>query len=175
MTREGFKRGQKWAACALLALFISPTVGLADEFRPALLEITEREDGWVDVTWKVPVRADRVLALTPILPEFLEPLGAGSGRRVPGAWVEYSSYRTAGHALTGATLRIDACTACPSLRATGWYASGYRMGLSIRRYCAAVLPPLPFPSRRPGSNWLSRTGAWGPFIFSKVSITCCFC
>jgi hypothetical protein len=114
MTRGGFKRGQKWAACALLALFISPTVGLADEFRPALLEITEREDGWVDVTWKVPVRADRVLALTPILPEFLEPLGAGSGRRVPGAWVEYSSYRTAGHALTGATLRIDGLAAVPT-------------------------------------------------------------
>jgi hypothetical protein len=129
---------------------------LADEFRPALLEITEREDGWVDVTWKVPVRADRVLALTPILPEFLEPLGAGSGRRVPGAWVEYSSYRTAGHALTGATLRIDGLAAVPT-------------DVLVRvRF-------LPFPSRRPGSNWLSRTGAWGPFIFSKVSITCCFC
>ncbi len=114
MTRGGFKRRHEWAACALLALIISPTVVLADEFRPALLEITEREGGWVDVTWKVPVRADRALALTPILPEFLEPLGAGSGRRVPGAWVEYSSYRTAGRALTGATLRIDGLAAVPT-------------------------------------------------------------
>ena len=114
MMRSGLKRRHKWSAWALLLLFISPIVVLADEFRPALLEITEREGGWVDVTWKVPVRADRLPALTPILPEFLEPLGAGSGRRVPGAWVEYNSYRTAGHALTGATLRIDGLAAVPT-------------------------------------------------------------
>jgi len=111
---SGIKRRPEWVACALLVLLTSPIVVLADEFRPALLEVIERESGWVDVTWKVPMVGDRVLALTPILPEFFEPLGTGSGRRVPGAWVQYSSYRTAGHALTGATLRIDGLAGVPT-------------------------------------------------------------
>jgi len=110
---SGIKRRYKFVACALLVLLTCPICVCADEFRPALLEITEREGGWVDVTWKVPMLGDGVLALTPILPEFLEPLSAGSGRRVPGAWVEYSSYR-AGRALTGATLRIDGLAAVPT-------------------------------------------------------------
>ena len=107
MMHSAIKRRPEWVACALLVLFTSPIVVSADEFRPALLEVIERESGWVDVTWKVPMVGNRVLALTPILPEFFEPLGAGSGRRVPGAWVQYSSYRTEGRAMTGATLRID--------------------------------------------------------------------
>ena len=38
--------------CCFLLL---ASLGLvADEFRPALLEVAEREGGWVDVTWKVP-------------------------------------------------------------------------------------------------------------------------
>ncbi|NOY00952.1 MAG: hypothetical protein GXP30_14680, partial [Verrucomicrobia bacterium] len=44
----------------------------ADEFRPALLEIIERDGGWVDVTWKVPMRSNKVLAVKPVLPDFLE-------------------------------------------------------------------------------------------------------
>ncbi len=98
----------------LIILAIFPSASFADEFSPALLEISEREGGWVDVTWKVPIRGNRAVALTPILPEFLEPLGTGTGRQVPGAWVEYSSYRTAGHALTGATLRIGGLGAVPT-------------------------------------------------------------
>jgi len=102
------------AAWALLALLVCPFVLFADEFRPALLEVTEREGGWVDVTWKVPMRGGKALALTPILPEFLEPLGGGSGRRVPGAWVEYQSYRSGQQPLTGATLRIEGLPAVPT-------------------------------------------------------------
>jgi hypothetical protein len=52
--------------------------------------------------------------LTPILPEFLEPLGAGSSRQVPGAWVEFRSYRSGAHALTGTTLAIDGLAAVPT-------------------------------------------------------------
>ena len=89
----------------LLALY--PFTVAADEVRPALLELTEHAGGGVDVTWKVPMRGDRTLALQPALPEFLETTAPPAGRPVAGAWVEYSSYRTGGRPLTGATLSID--------------------------------------------------------------------
>ena len=97
------------AVCLLpfLVLFTAPTVSLGDEIRPGMLEITERDNGWVDVTWKVPVLQDGPLALTPVLPEFLAPVGPGSGRSVPGAWVHYSSFRSGAQSLTGATITID--------------------------------------------------------------------
>jgi hypothetical protein len=111
---QGIRGPHTLAAWALLALLTWPFVLFADEFRPALLEVTEREGGWVDVTWKVPMRGGKALALTPILPEFLEPLGGGSGRRVPGAWVEYRSYRSGQASLPGATLRIEGLSAVPT-------------------------------------------------------------
>jgi HupE / UreJ protein len=97
------------AACLLplLVLVAAPTVSPADEIRPAMLEIVEHDNGWVDVTWKVPVAQNVPLALTPVLPEFLEPVGPGSGRQVPGAWVQNSSFRMGAPSLTGATITID--------------------------------------------------------------------
>ena len=43
------------AVCLLpfLLLFAAPRISSADEIRPGMLEITERDNGWVDVTWKV--------------------------------------------------------------------------------------------------------------------------
>lgn len=100
-----------WAsliAAILLLLPVYPTVSLADEIRPALLQIDEREGGWIDVTWKIPVRQNRGLGLTPVLPDFFEPAGPASGRLTSGGgWVEYSSFRSGGQALNGATLSID--------------------------------------------------------------------
>jgi len=93
--------------CVLLGLVMFPVGVTADEIRPALLELTERDGGWVDVTWKVPMRGDRTLALTPVLPEFFELATPPAGRPVAGAWVEYSSHRTGGAPLTGATLSVD--------------------------------------------------------------------
>ena len=104
----------KLIACALLSLLAVPSVLLADEFRPALLEITEREGGWVDVMWKVPTVGDRVLSLAPVLPDFLVPIGPGSGRSVPGAWVVYGSYRAGDKPLAGATLSVDGLVAVPT-------------------------------------------------------------
>jgi len=101
-------------ACALLVLLAVPTVVFADEFRPALLEVTEREGGWVDVMWKVPSVGDRVLSLAPVLPDFLVPIGPGSGRSVPGAWVVYGSYRAGDKPLAGATLGVDGLVAVPT-------------------------------------------------------------
>ena len=78
--------------CSLLRLGLVTTLWLlmlgmpftlqADEFRPALLTISEKEGGWVDITWKVPAMGEQVLALTPVLPEFLQQMGPGSGHRV---------------------------------------------------------------------------------------------
>lgn len=111
-------RGNLWraVATALLGLLVLyPAFLHADEIRPAMLQIEEREGGWIDVTWKIPVRGDRRLALTPVLPDFFERAGPPSARRTPnGASVEYSAYRTGGQSLTGATLRIDGLATIPT-------------------------------------------------------------
>jgi hypothetical protein len=100
---------------ALLMVFCGlPGVLSADEFRPSLLEVTEREGGWVDVTWKVPTMGDRVLALTPLLPEFLEQMGPGSGQQVAGAWVETKSYSAGDRVLNGETFTIDGLVGIPA-------------------------------------------------------------
>ena len=76
----------------MLGLLCAPTVSFADEISPALLEITERENGWVDVTWKIPVKQDRGLGLTPVLPDFLELVGPPSARRTQGnGYMEFST------------------------------------------------------------------------------------
>ncbi len=93
--------------CLLLAVQLFAGAASADEIRPALLELNEREGGWVDVTWKVPMRGDRTLALRPVLPDFFDLATPPAGRPVAGAWVEYSSHRTGGESLTGATLAVD--------------------------------------------------------------------
>jgi hypothetical protein len=95
------------AIAVILAVSILPGAALADEIRPALLELSEREGGWVDVLWKVPMKGDRALGLRPVLPTFFQAAAPPSGRPVAGAYVEYSSYRTGGQSLTGSTLSVD--------------------------------------------------------------------
>ncbi|MFK5923805.1 MAG: HupE/UreJ family protein [Verrucomicrobiota bacterium] len=103
----------KFVALILSILFALCPSTRADEFRPALLEIIERDGGWVDVTWKVPMRSDKVLAVKPLLPGFLEAMGPGSGRRVPGAWIETASYRAGDKTLNGSTLKMEGLSAVP--------------------------------------------------------------
>jgi len=104
----------KMALCLLPVLLTFSFALPADEFRPALLEVTEREGGWVEVNWKVPTLGDQVLALTPVLPEFFKPLGPGSSHRVPGAMIETSSFSTAGQGLNGAIVGVDGLSAVPA-------------------------------------------------------------
>jgi hypothetical protein len=106
--------GPRLLFLALLLAIAPPSPALGDEIRPALLEIHEREGGWVDVTWKVPMREDRVLALKPRLPAFLVPMSEGSGRRAPGAWIEYTAYRSGEQPLTGSTVHIDGLESVPT-------------------------------------------------------------
>ena len=54
---------------ALLAGLFPAMQANADEIRPALLDIKEQSTGLFAVTWKVPMRGDKVLAITPRLPE----------------------------------------------------------------------------------------------------------
>ena len=102
------------ATCLLTVLLVVSFAATADEFRPALLEVTEQEGGWVEVTWKVPTLGDQVLAITPVMPEFFKPFGPGSSRRVPGAVIETKSYSTDGQALHGAVLAVEGLAAVPA-------------------------------------------------------------
>jgi hypothetical protein len=95
------------ATLLLLAVLMPAVAPHAHEIRPALLDITEREPGWFEVTWKVPMRGDRVLALSPVLPDSLIPVGPPSSHSVPGANVQYSTFKTNGSSLVGETIAID--------------------------------------------------------------------
>lgn len=104
------RAASRWlfACLALCVLTVAPgTAAHAHEIRPALLDITEREGGWIDVTWKVPMRGGRRLAVAPVLPDGLVSLGAPSGRLVPGAWIERTTYRADASALVGKPIVIE--------------------------------------------------------------------
>ena len=97
-----------WFACTVIVLAgLSVMPANADEIRPALLDIKERNTGLFAVTWKVPTRGDRVLAITPQLPDSLELLGSPTVQDVPGARIEHAAYKNNGESLTGQTIVID--------------------------------------------------------------------
>ena len=101
-------------ALLLLALLASLiTTARADEFRPALLEITEQEAGWYAVTWKTPLRGGRPIALAPVLPDSLEQMGPVSTRTTRDDLIQQSSWKSEPGALIGGTISIDGLTAIP--------------------------------------------------------------
>ena len=83
----------------------------ADEIRPALLDIKEQNTGLFAVTWKVPTRGDRVLAITPQLPNSLELLGSPTIQDMPGARIEHSTFKSNGKSLTGQSIVINGLSA----------------------------------------------------------------
>lgn len=83
----------------------------ADEIRPALLDITEQNTGLFAVTFKVPARGDRVLSISPRLPDNLELLGSPTVQQVPGAYIQRATYRSDGQPIAGRTLAIDGLSA----------------------------------------------------------------
>jgi hypothetical protein len=68
----------------------------ADEIRPALLDIKEQNTGLFAVTWKVPTRGDKALAITPQLPGSLELVGTPTVQKVQGAQIEHATYKSNG-------------------------------------------------------------------------------
>ena len=86
---------------------LTATPASADEIRPALLDIKEQNTGLFAVTWKVPTRGDRVLAITPQLPESLERVGSPTIQNMPGAQIEHTIYKNNAESLTGQMIVID--------------------------------------------------------------------
>ncbi len=103
----------QWLALALVMLMalMASAPATADEIRPALLDIKEQNTGLFIVTWKVPTRGDRVLAITPQLPGSLELLGTPTYEELPGALIQTSTYRNAESSLTGQTVVIEGLSA----------------------------------------------------------------
>lgn len=96
-------------ACSLL--WVASAV--ADEFKPALLEITETEPGWYAVTWKVPLQNGRPLSMSPRLPDNLEQIGPTSARVMQGSNVEQSTWRATSGTLIGGTIEIEGLSRLP--------------------------------------------------------------
>ncbi len=92
-------------ACLYLAMPVN-----ADEIRPALLDIKEQNTGLFAVTWKVPMRGDKVLAITPILPGILELVGTPTLKNLPGALIEHATYKISAGSLPGQIIEIEGLT-----------------------------------------------------------------
>jgi hypothetical protein len=86
---------------------------VADEFRPALLEITETGQGWYSVTWKVPLQNGRPLRISPMLPEQFRQMGPTSTRIYQNSTIEESTWKVESGSLIGGTIEIDGLTAIP--------------------------------------------------------------
>ena len=97
----------------LLALLTATGSARADEFRPAMLDIVEQENGWVDVTWKAPLVKGQPVPVTPVLPEYFEPMGSGTSRQTANTKIDYASFRTDGRSLTGTTVVLQGLAAVP--------------------------------------------------------------
>ena len=95
----------------MLTVLTPATEANADEIRPALLDIKEQTTGLFAVTWKVPTRGEKALALTPHLPNSLELFGSPVIQEVPGALVEHATYKNNSESLTGQTIVIEGLSA----------------------------------------------------------------
>jgi hypothetical protein len=98
-----------YMAVVLLGLSAMPVY--ADEIRPALLDIKQQSTGLFAVTWKVPTRGDKILAIAAQLPSSLELLGSPTVKDLPGARIEYAIYKNNNESLTGQTIFIDGLAA----------------------------------------------------------------
>ena len=95
----------------LLTILYAVTPADADEIRPALLDIKQQGTGLFTVTWKVPTRGEKALAITPQLPDQLELLGTPTLQQVPGALIKHATYKGDAGSLTGQMIAIDGLTA----------------------------------------------------------------
>jgi hypothetical protein len=85
----------------------------ADEFNPALLEISEFETGWFSLTWKVPLQNGQPLQISPLLPDNLQQMGPTSTRLVQNSLIEESTWALESGALVGGTIEISGLSSIP--------------------------------------------------------------
>ena len=77
---------QRLAAILLLLVYAIP--GMTHEVRPGYLEITETTPDRYAVLWKVPMKGDAVLRISPILPEACTEQTPPSSRDVAAAVIK---------------------------------------------------------------------------------------
>lgn len=81
---------------SLVLLLITAIPGMAHEVRPGYLEITETAPERYQVLWKIPMKGDAVLRMTPIFPETCTEQTPPSSRKVAAAMVRQWSIICAG-------------------------------------------------------------------------------
>ena len=156
---------QKLLVVILLAVLYPAS---ADEIRPALLDIKEQNTGLFAVTWKVPTRGNRVLAITPQLPESLELLGSPSIQDIPGARIEHATYKNNAASLTGQRIVIEGLSAVQTD-----VLLLIQLQDGIRLSCGQPHPSTSSRWRHLNLKLQITIGAWVQFIYWKALITCC--
>ena len=81
---------------SLVLLLITAIPGMAHEVRPGYLEITETAPERYQVLWKIPMKGDAVLRMTPVFPETCTEQTPPSSRKVAAAMVKQWSIVCAG-------------------------------------------------------------------------------
>lgn len=81
---------------SLILLLITATPGMSHEVRPGYLEITETTPERYQVLWKIPMKGDAVLRMTPVFPETCKEQTPPSSRKVAAAMVKQWSIICAG-------------------------------------------------------------------------------
>jgi len=81
---------------SLILLLITATSGMTHEVRPGYLEITETTPERYQVLWKIPMKGDAVLRMTPVFPETCKEQTPPSSRKVAAAMVKQWSIICAG-------------------------------------------------------------------------------
>lgn len=100
-------RALAWAValCALIVI-IGATPAFADVFRPAYLELKQRDADTFDVVWRVPALGDALLGIHVRFPEGTDQVTAPRGRVTDGAYTERWTIRRRG-GLAGREIRIE--------------------------------------------------------------------
>ncbi|CTQ55347.1 HupE / UreJ protein [Roseibium album] len=97
-----------WSIIGLFSVLLyCPGPAQAHEVRPALLKITEDQPGWYEVVWKVPVVSGKVLGISAVLPDTLNPVGPISVVQTGAAQVESAVYKTETDSIVGKEIFID--------------------------------------------------------------------
>ena len=97
----------KWIIRGILLWFVIPYIALADNIRPAYLEIEELASGNIRVVWKVPRGQGLTAKFEPSFPEKFRIIPPRKRLKTNDAIVETWNMRGGGQGLAGTQIRID--------------------------------------------------------------------